>query len=132
MEIRRLGPADADLARAAAKRFKGGAADLRTWLESDRHLLLVALEGRSPIGWVYGYELPRVDRAESMWLLYEIEVAPDHRQRGLGRALLSRFRDLADGPVWLLSNRDNEAAMALYAGAEQPHDDDVLFRFRSE
>ena len=30
-------------------------------------------------------------------------------------ALLNRFRELAAGPVWLVSNRSNSGAMALYA-----------------
>jgi len=128
-ELRVLGPADADLARAAARRFKGAAADLRGWLESGRHLMIVALEGRSPVGWAYGYELPRVDRAEPMWLLYEIDVAGSHRRRGLGKALLGRFRDEAGGPVWLLTNEENTPAMRLYAGGHRPNRDDVLFRF---
>lgn len=129
IEIRRLGPADADLARAATRRFKGRAGDLAAWLGSDRHLMLVALEGRSPVGWAYGYELPRVDREEAMWLLYEIDVAESHRRRGLGTALLGRFRKDADGPVWLLTNASNEPAMRLYRDGERPHADDVLFRF---
>jgi ribosomal protein S18 acetylase RimI-like enzyme len=130
IEIRRLGPADADLARAAAMRFKGAAGDLGEWLASSRHLLLAALEGRSVVGWVYGYELPRIDRAEAMWLLYEIDVAEGHRRRGIGKALLGRFLEDADGPVWLLTNAGNEAAMRLYKDGARPNADDVLIRFR--
>ena len=130
IELQVLGPADADLARAAARLFKGDSADLRAWLESGRHLMIVAREGRSPVGWVYGYELPRVDRAEPMWLLYEIDVAESHRRRGIGTALLGRFREEAGGPVWLLTNEGNAAAMRLYRDGERPNRDDVLFRFR--
>ena len=129
IEIRRMGPADADLARAATERFKGEAADVADWLASSRHLMLVALDGRSPVGWVYGYELPRVDRAHSMWLLYEIDVSESYRRRGIGKRLLQGFRELADGPVWLLTNRSNGAALRLYADGEFPNRDDVLVRF---
>lgn len=124
-----MGPGDADLARVAVQRFKGSVSDVNAWLQSDRHMMIVALEGRSAVGWVYGYELPRLDRDECMWLLFEIDVAESHRNRGIGGGLLDAFRRLADGPVWLVSNESNKAAMALYAGGERPHDDDVMIRF---
>ncbi len=130
IEIRQLGPADADLARAATKRFKGRAGELETWLASSRQMMLVALEGRSPVGWVYGYELPRVDREQSMWLLYEIDVSESYRRQGIGQQLLAEFRSRAAGPVWLLTNRSNAPAMRLYADGEFPNEDDVLVRFR--
>jgi ribosomal protein S18 acetylase RimI-like enzyme len=130
IEIRQLGPADADLARVAVKRFKGGTGELETWLASSRQMMLVALEGRSPVGWVYGYELPRVDREQSMWLLYEIDVSESYRRQGIGKRLLEEFRNRAAGPVWLLTNRANEPAMKLYADGEFPNEDDVLVRFR--
>ncbi|MHC4848139.1 MAG: GNAT family N-acetyltransferase [Planctomycetota bacterium] len=129
IEIRQLGPADADLARAATKRFKGGTGELETWLASSRQMMLVALEGRSPVGWVYGYELPRVDREQSMWLLYEIDVSESYRRQGIGSKLLAEFRSRAAGPVWLLTNRSNAPAMRLYADGEFPNEDDVLVRF---
>jgi ribosomal protein S18 acetylase RimI-like enzyme len=129
IELRHMGPSDADLARVAVQRFKGRVHDIGEWLQSDRHMMIVALEGRTTVGWVYGYELPRLDRDERMWLLYEIDVAESYRKRGIGGGLLDAFRRLADGPVWLVSNASNKAAMALYAGGERPNDDDVMLRF---
>ena len=131
IEIRQLGPSDADLATVATRRFKGSAWNLQEWLQSDRHVMIVALEGRSVVGWVYGYELPRLDRDENMWVLYEIDVAESHRRRGIGKSLLQRYCETADGPVWLVSNESNTAAMALYADGERPNDDDVMIRFNT-
>ena len=133
---RQLGPGDVDLLRAAATRFKGAAAGddhARAWLASDHNLAIVAIEGRTPLGWVYGYALPRTERDETMFLLYEIDVAESHRRKGIGAELMRRFRGLATGPVWLLTNESNGAAMALYrsSGAERPNDDDVMLRFKS-
>ena len=137
VEYRRLSPTDADLFQATTARFKGrdaGTAHAREWLASDHNLAIVALEGRTPLGWVYGNELPRVEREQSMVLLYEIDVAESHRRAGVGTELLRRFRELAAAPVWLLTNESNDAAMALYrsAGGERPNDDDAMFRFKSE
>ncbi|MHC4956345.1 MAG: GNAT family N-acetyltransferase [Planctomycetota bacterium] len=136
VEYRRLGPHDSDLANAIVTRFKSmrpGSKHAKEWLASDRHLLVAALEGSNPVGWVYGYELPRIDRDEAMFLLYEIDVDEVYRRRGIGAELVRRFRDLAPGPVWLLTNESNEAAMRLYrsAGGERPNDDDAMFRFKS-
>lgn len=137
IEFRHLTPGDTDLVRAAAARFKGLAAEAEyahDWLSSDRHVAIVALEGRTPVGWVYGYALPRVERDETMFLLYEIDVDATHRRQGIGSELVRRFRELAAGPVWLLTNESSEAAMHLYraAGGSRPNRDDVLIRFKSE
>lgn len=137
IEIRELGPDDAELARVVVDRFKTSGHSLATmqeWLTTDRHLMLVALDGRTPVGWVYGYRLPRVDVAISMWLLYEIDVAESHQRRGLGSALTGAFLEFTEGPVWLVTNRSNAAAMTLYRkmGGTAPQDDDVVFQLRAE
>jgi|GEM_PF-3012742 len=136
MDYRRLSVADAELLRAAAACFKerdAGLEHARSWLANDRNLVVVAHEGGTPIGWVYGYELPRVDSEMSMMLLYEIDVVESRRRTGIGTELLRRFRELAAMPVWLLTNESSAAAMALYesVGGERPHADDAMFRFKS-
>ena len=48
-----------------------------------------------------------------------VAVAPNHQRRGLGRAstaaLLAHGRSLGCVTAWVLTDRDNEAAKALYA-----------------
>ena len=121
MEIRRLEPRDAGLAQALVRAFKRsapGAEHLRAWLADARCVLLAALERGAPVGWVYGYELPRIDGTQPMYLLYEIDVAPAHRRRGIGAALLAHIveqaRALGATRVTLLTDGDNARAQALY------------------
>jgi ribosomal protein S18 acetylase RimI-like enzyme len=54
-------------------------------------------------------------------MLYEIEVLPEFRRQGIGRALLDAFLDIArqeDGAsMYLFTAQDNGAAQALYRAA---------------
>lgn len=63
--------------------------------------------------------------------MYEIGVDHAARRRGIGRALLTAFRDQAVSEghrkMWLFTDEDNHAAKALYeaaGGQPSPHDDD--------
>jgi ribosomal protein S18 acetylase RimI-like enzyme len=62
--------------------------------------------------------------------LYEIGVIAAVRRMGVGRALLTAFRELAvrEGHrrMWLFTDEDNRPAKALYeamGGEPSPHDD---------
>jgi len=137
VEVRRLEPRDGDMAHELVSRFKQsvpGAEHMRAWLADAHHILLVAFERGAPVGWAYGYELPRIDGPQPMYLLYEIDVEAEHRQRGVGTALLETFLDMVPGPVWLITNASNEPAMRLYrsAGGQRLFQDDVMFRFKTD
>jgi len=137
MEIRRLEPRDAELAHELVGRFKQcapGAEHLQDWLSDERQVLLAAFDRGAAVGWAYGYELPRIDGPQPMYLLYEIDVDVEHRRRGVGSALLETFLDMVPGPVWLITNASNEPAMRLYrsAGGQRLFPDDVMFRFKTD
>jgi ribosomal protein S18 acetylase RimI-like enzyme len=122
VEIRRLGPGDENVVRAIATRpphFE--------LLHDERTILLVAFEDGEPVGFVLGHHLPRRHDPPSKMLVYEVDVAESHRRRGVGKALLAelgriaRERGIPQG--WVLTDDDNDAAMALYrsAGGRNPH-----------
>jgi ribosomal protein S18 acetylase RimI-like enzyme len=58
--------------------------------------------------------------------LYELSVDPDHRNRGIGTALVGALADLARARdcygMWVGTEPDNAAALATYraAGASLP------------
>lgn len=96
-----------------------------TFLSSDGHHLLVAVDDDGPIGFVSGVETTHPDKGTEMFL-YELSVHPDHRNRGVGKALVGALAELARASgcygMWVGTEPDNAAALATYraAGGEPP------------
>lgn len=128
MRIKRLGPGDEELVLAGADLFDSPPTEARTarFLASEGHHLLVAREeGEPPIGFVSGVETTHPDKGTEMFL-YELSVHPEHRNQGIGTALVEALADLARERgcygMWVGTEPDNAAAIAAYlgAGAEPP------------
>jgi ribosomal protein S18 acetylase RimI-like enzyme len=91
------------------------------FLASDGHHLLFALaDDDEPIGFVSGVETMHPDKGTEMFL-YELAVAEQHRNRGVGRALVAALADLARElgcyGMWVATDADNAAALKAYAAA---------------
>ena len=127
VRIVRLAPGDEHVVLAGAELFDAPPRDSWTakFLASEGHHLLVALAGGGPIGFVSGVETTHPDKGTEMFL-YELSVHPDHRNRGVGRALVSALAELARARrcygMWVGTEPDNTAALATYraAGAAPP------------
>jgi ribosomal protein S18 acetylase RimI-like enzyme len=120
MEIVR---ADAEQILAAAELFDNAPTPDWTarFLASEGHHLLLALgDGGLAIGFVSGVETTHPDKGTEMFL-YELAVHDDHRNRGVGRALVRALADLAREHgcygMWVLTDEDNAAALAAYRAA---------------
>ena len=128
MEIRRLHLSDEALAREAATRLKSeeerhgyapSLEHLRALLADLDNFLIVASEGRNPVGFLIAYRMPKIARDASMVYLYEIGVDPEYRRRGIATQMiqllkaLCRERDVVE--IWVGTENDNAAARALYA-----------------
>ncbi|WP_157767826.1 GNAT family N-acetyltransferase [Actinosynnema pretiosum] len=130
MLVRPLTPADHDLLDAAVRLFRATeVADHTPFLTDPASIALVAQEDGRVVGWAWGTR-QRHAAGYSQVQLYELAVAEASRRRGVGRALLTAFRDLARAEghrrMWLFTDQDNTAAKALYAvegGEPSPHDD---------
>ncbi|GAA0483956.1 hypothetical protein Ade02nite_96170 [Paractinoplanes deccanensis] len=87
------------------------------FVEAPGTLAFVAGNGPDVQGWCWGYLLPRPDGA-TMLYLHNLEVAPAHRRRGVGRALLRAFmragRDRGATTMFLTTGEHNTAARTLY------------------
>jgi ribosomal protein S18 acetylase RimI-like enzyme len=128
MRIVRLAPGDEQVVLAAGELFD--AQPTKEWtarfLSSEGHHLLVAFgDEKEHMGFVSGVETTHPDKGSEMFL-YELAVHPDHRNRGVGRALVGALAEVAreggcDG-MWVLTDSDNLAALAAYraAGAGPP------------
>ena len=117
--IRLLAPGDEGVVRQFAT--YDGPGDPEALLADPRTLMLVALDGGLPVGFVLAHELPRRHGARAKLFVYEIDVAESHRRLGIASALLARLADLAGErgiPAgFVLTEPDNDPASELYRGA---------------
>jgi len=100
-------------------------AAVERFLADPTHHLLVAVEGAETVGFVSGVETTHPDKGTEMFL-YELAVDEGYRRRGAGASLVRALADLARARgcygMWVLTDADNEAALATYgaAGAATP------------
>lgn len=106
----------------------------RAWvtrfLEAPGHHLGLAMVDGQPAGFVTGVEMTHPDKGTEMFL-YELGVDEAFRGRGIGKALVRALADRArDGGcvgMWVLTDRDNAAAIATYrAGGADEGSDHVM------
>ena len=67
------------------------------------------------------HRLQRFDKRKAEVLLYEIGVHQNYRRRGIGKAIIEEVKkwakEVGTDKVWVLTEKDNEAAMAMYKSA---------------
>jgi aminoglycoside 3-N-acetyltransferase I len=132
MEIRRLGPGDENVVVRLAEDEQPQTA----LLQDENTIFLVAFDDDgAPMGFVFGYELPRRRGDASILFVYEVDVDAAYRRQGVASALLkdlgeiARARGIATG--FVLTSAANAAAMRLYesVGGVRPADDDAMWDF---
>lgn len=133
VHLRWLASGDDDLLHRASGLFDEpveGPWVTRFLAQAGHHLCLASV-GAQPVGFVSGIEMTHPDKGTEMFL-YELGVDEAFRGRGIGTALVEaladRARALGCTGMWLLTERDNEAAMATYrrAGAAEESDHVML------
>ncbi len=102
------------------------------FLADVRNLTYGAYDGGVPVGYARAVVLSRPDDVRPQVFLYDIGVAEEARRRGHGgalvRALLEECARLGAREMFVLTNRSNAAAMALYTStgaASDAGDDEV-------
>lgn len=107
--------------------------NLKNFLSSPNNILLVAKSGDKGLGFLRSYFLPRYDNKGTEILLHEIDVLPSYQKQGVATFLIEKLKEIATqnqiSEIWLVTNRSNIAAMALYekTGGKAPSNDDVVF-----
>jgi ribosomal protein S18 acetylase RimI-like enzyme len=90
------------------------------FLDDSRHHLAVALDDVVVVGMASGVHYLHPDKPPELWI-NELGVAPSHRGRGIGKALLDALlahgRTLGCDEAWLLTDMANAPARRLCAGA---------------
>ncbi|WP_423142369.1 GNAT family N-acetyltransferase [Parablastomonas sp. CN1-191] len=126
--IVRIGPADADrLVDVAAGVFNDpiDAALLAAYLADPGTVLVVACENGRVIGQAMGALHRHPDKPSDLYV-DEVAVSPDHRRRGIARALLAELeacaRELGCADIWLATERGNDGARAWYGSFAEAKD----------
>lgn len=104
------------------------------FVSDPRHHLVVALDGNLVVGMCSGVHYVHPDKPAELWI-NEVGVAETHWRRGIGRQLVEKMlgvgRRLGIAQAWVLTERSNVAATALYASVpgSEPPEDCVLYAF---
>src|SRR6187399_3298902 len=99
------------------------------FLADPRHHIAVAIEDGAVVAFASGVHYVHPDKPTELWI-NEVGVSPAHRRLVVG-ALLDEGRRLGAVNAWVLTDRSNAAALALYAtcGGVEAKGDTVMFEF---
>lgn len=88
----------------------------QTALLGDPHtIFMAAFDGDTPVGFAFGYVLPRRHGDAEILFVYEVEVDETHRGRGIATDLLgAHAAEAGVASGFVLTEPDNDAANALY------------------
>lgn len=105
------------------------------FLGDRRHHLGVAIDGDLVVGFVSAVHYVHPDKpCPELWI-NEIGVAASHQRQGIGKQLMNAIfavgRKLDCESAWVLTDRENTAAISLYSvgGNPEPPTDHVMFSF---
>ena len=125
VDIRALGPGDDAAVTVLAPLFDDAPRPdaVARFLAEPTHHLLVAYDDGRPVGFVSGVETTHPDKGTEMFL-YELGVDDAHRGHGIGtalvQALVDRSRARGCYGMWVLTSRDNAAALGQPGSDEDP------------
>jgi GNAT superfamily N-acetyltransferase len=110
------------------------------FLRDSSSALFLAFSGEQAVGFLTANRLQRFDARGAEVLLYEIGVREDFRRRGIARALVQEAklwaREVGADVLWVLTNRSNAAAVALYKATggktETADPDEIMYDFDLE
>ncbi|MFM0674444.1 GNAT family N-acetyltransferase [Paraburkholderia sediminicola] len=90
----------------------------REFLEDPRHHIAVVIDDGLVVGFASGVDYLHPDKPAELWI-NEVALAPTHRHRGLGKAVLEALFEVGRARrcavAWVLTYRNNVAARALYS-----------------
>ena len=97
-------------------------------LADDRTVFVAAFDGETPVGFAFGYALPRRHGRPTIFFVYEIDVDQSYRRQGIGRRLMEELL-FGQDDAFVLTDAGNDAAMGLYASLGGTRVDSVMWDF---
>lgn len=118
MNIYPIKECDKDLLSLVSKKYWQKPAVFTNTFLSDKHIIaFVAMLEDKVVGFVFGHVLSMFT-IPAKAMIYSIDVDKEHRQKGIGKALIlafleeARLRGIQD--VFVMTNTSNVAAVNLY------------------
>ncbi len=119
--VRRLSPADETRLIELALRFKSATIDAKQatrFLANPANIVVVAQRDGQLAGFALCFLLDRIDRPKRQMFVYEVDVAPEHRRKGVGRELMEWVRDFVAKEqlmeAFVVGDAGNAPAAGLY------------------
>lgn len=138
LEVDRLSKNDVHVARQLAAEFLAEPSvpseRLAELLDDERNIVLAAMRDGVPVGFLVAHRFPSL-AGERLVYLYEIEVHPAVRRRGIGCRLGSLLKEIcvAQGvdSIWVGSSLTNVAACTPWSctGAKRESDQYLEFTY---
>src|SRR4051794_10515785 len=138
VQIRRLSSEQASVARSLVDRFHGRDVSveyLARYLSNPSNYLFVADADGEPVGFLSAHRIDRLNRMETQFFIYEIEVVEAYRRRGIGRQLMGEVLQMArqEGiEAFVFTNHSNAGAVHFYKslGGIIENGDELMFEYR--
>jgi aminoglycoside 6'-N-acetyltransferase I len=108
----------------------------RIFLADPRHHLTVAIDDGVVVGFVSAVHYFHPDKRGPQLFINEVGVDAAYQGRGIAKRLMETMleegRSVGCQEAWVLTDRENTAAMRLYAasGGRESLPDSVMFSFR--
>ena len=149
VEIRRLQPGDEELARQVVRELmpsderdgrEPSLEHLQRFLGQETNYLIIVAAGGAPVAFLTAYRMPALTYDGAMVYLFEIEVAPAYRRRGIGKQLINELIRLCRASeveeIWVGTDNDNVAAKRLYESTggicQYPDNCEFVYDLRGE
>ncbi len=110
---------------------------LEAFLIDENSFALCAFSGKEPVGLMLAHRVRRLDGDPDELYVHALDVLESHRRLGIASQMLeffkSRLEELDCGEMWLITERSNEPAVALYrkAGGGTDGEDSLVFKWEA-
>lgn len=136
IEVKRLQKGDEELTQEIVDQFWPGSKLNDEFLSKETNYLIAAYVDEVFAGFLYAYELDRIEQQRPMMFFYSIDVLNQYRRQGIGKRLIEELKHICAernvSKMYVLTDEANVVAMKLYesTGSKRILPDNVLFVYK--